>query len=161
GRSRPKRAEDLRLRGSPADGKPLLRAKVLTTPRTEVKEAEHVDVILISNLSLPGGTTASNVQEIRAQKRAGMKTGLIHHPVYDWGTSRPPNPKILNEVDGEAVRFLSLGEIVSCDLLLVRLPKAVETLLDDLPSITPKNIIVLANQTPDRYYRSDGLRHPA
>src|SRR5699024_12785508 len=39
--------------------------------------------------------------------------------------------------------------------------KAGETLLDDLPSITPKNIIVLANQTPDRYDRSDGVRHPA
>lgn len=159
--SSPNFSEDLPLRGSPTEGKPFLRPKVLTTPRTELKEAEHFDVILISNLSLPGGTTASNVQEIRAQKRAGMKTGLIHHPVYDWGASRPPNPKILNEVDGEAVRFLSLGEIVSCDLLIVRLPKAVETLLDDLPSITPKNIIVLANQTPDRYYRSDGVRHPA
>jgi len=157
----PKFSEDLPLRGSPKSAQPFLRPKVLTTARAGLKETEHFDVILISNLSLPGGTTASNVQEIRAQKMAGMKTGLIHHPVYDWGASRPPNPKILNEVDGESVRLLSLGETVSCDLLIVRLPKAVETLLDDLPTITPKNVVVLANQTPDRYYRSGGVRERA
>lgn len=154
----PQFRENLPLQGGLSSGQPFLRPKVLTAKRHALAAPEHFDVILVSNLSLPGGTTASNVQELRAQKQAGMKTGLIHHPVYDWGASRPPNPKILREVDGELVRLLSLGERVSCDLLVVRLPKAIETLIDDLPAIDAGKIVVLANQTPDRYYRPDGVR---
>lgn len=151
-------AQELPLRAGVSD--PFVRPKALIGALPDGAR-EHFDVVLLSNFSLPGGTTASNVQEIRAQKQAGLRTALIHHPVYDWGATRPPNPKILSEVDGESVRFLSLGESVSCDVLIIRLPKAIETLLDELPALDPGHVIVLANQTPDRYYRSDGVRERA
>src|SRR5699024_10869518 len=65
---------------------------------------------------------------------------------------------IMAEVDGESVRMLSLGESVTCDLMIIRLPKVVETLLDRLPRVEARRVIVLANQTPDRYYRAEGAR---
>ena len=114
--------------------------------------ASHVDVLMMSNFALPGGTTASNIQEIQAQRRAGLTTGLLHHPIYSWPTFRAPNPKVLGEVDGDRVRFISSGEEVSCETMVVRFPRIFEQPLDVLPRIDARRVVLVVNQPPQRTY---------
>lgn len=115
----------------------------------------HFDVIILSNFNLPGGTTSSNAQEIEAQTAAGLRTGLIHHPIYEWNVSRGINPKILQYVDGDQVRLVTPRQRVTCDLLVIRAPKIGERLMDDMPRIDAGQTIFVINQTPLRSYGLD------
>jgi len=111
-----------------------------------------VDVVMISDFSLQGGTTSSNRQEILAQRDAGLRTGLVHHPIWDWDVTKPVSPQIDDLVDGDIVRWVDAGEDVSCDVLVIRAPKLGEVIMDDLPRITAASTVVVVNQTPFYYY---------
>ena len=129
-------------------GTPMLLSTRFHTPRPD----RHFDVVLMSDFRLPGGTTSSNLQEIVAQRNAGLRTGLIHHPVAAWALSRGVNPKIMAAVDNDLVRFVAPDERVTCDLLIARLPKMGEHPMSVFPTVDAAQRIVVLNQTPNRYY---------
>jgi hypothetical protein len=131
-----------------ASGVPSLLTARIRAPRT----ARHFDVVLMSDFGLPGGSTGSNLQEITAQRRAGLTTGLVHHPVAEWGVRHGVNPKVMAAVDNDRVRFIAPDERVTCDLLVVRVPKLGERPMDVLPAVEAANRIVILNQTPNRRY---------
>ncbi|WP_017585308.1 glycosyltransferase family protein [Nocardiopsis ganjiahuensis] len=131
-----------------ASGVPSLLTARIRAPRT----ARHFDVVLMSDFRLPGGTTGSNLQEITAQRDAGLSTGLVHHPVLRENHSLGVNPKILAQVDNDRVRFVAPDERVTCDLLVVRFPLIGQRPLDVLPSVEAARRIVVLNQTPNRRY---------
>lgn len=114
------------------------------------------DVVIASDFSLPGGTTASNVEEIRAQKKKCLYTGLVHMPRYDLDPNRIINPKIRNLIDGDLVQMLVYGEEISCDLLIVRHPPVLQIWRKYLPYITAKDIRIIINQTPRSNYGVNG-----
>ena len=116
----------------------------------------HFDVLMISHFGLPGGTTGSNAQEIEAQARAGLRTGLLHHPIHDWGRAKPLSSKIMELVDGDRVQFVHWSDRITCDLLLIRHPKVCDHPVDDLPDITAGHTALIINQPPCRYYGADG-----
>ena len=118
-------------------------------------ERRRLDVVILSDFRRPGGTTASNLQEVQAQRRAGLSTGLIHHPVYEWKSEGGEiNPKVWDEIDGEGVRLISSGEKIECDVLVVRFPKILERMIDGLPDVRARHVALIANQTPMRSYGS-------
>ncbi|WP_194202123.1 glycosyltransferase family protein, partial [Glycomyces albidus] len=117
------------------------------------------DIVLVSNLNLLGGTTASNAEEIKAYRDAGLTVGLIHHPVYEWNVARDVNPKI-TELLGESVVMLRPGDEVDCDLMVIRFPPLLMRLMDDAPDVKPAKTVLLVNQTPFEAYGPDGAgRH--
>lgn len=138
-----------RLSSSALESAPPGTPNVLLRSDSQLIET---DLVVMSNLSLPGGTTASIAQEIQAQRSSNLLTALIHHPVFDWGVSRSINPKLLALCDGRAVQLASVEQTISADLLVIRLPKVVEHLIDRLPSLEVKHIAVVINQTPWRRY---------
>jgi len=119
-------------------------------------ENRHFDVILASEFRLPGGTTTSNVEEITAQKELGLTTGLLHLSRYYARTNMPINPKIRDMIDGDQVQMLTYGEKVTCDLLIVRFPPALQEWQKYVPDVEAKNICVIVNQTPKRDYGENG-----
>ena len=116
----------------------------------------HFDVLMVSHFALPGGTTGSNAQEIEAQSRAGLRTGLLHHPIADWTRSKPISPKIMRLVDGDRVRFVHWSDRITCDLLLIRHPKVSNRIADDLPDVEAAHTALVINQPPYRYYGQGG-----
>lgn len=136
-----------------ASGVPVLLTARIRAPRT----TRHFDVVLMSDFRLPGGSTSSNLQEITAQRDAGLSTGLVHHPVLREDQSRGVNPKVLAAVDNDRVRFVAPDERVTCDLLVVRFPLIGQRPLDVLPSVEAARRIVVLNQTPNRRY---GVEEP-
>ncbi len=114
----------------------------------------HFDVIIMSDFGLPGGTTSSNLEEIKANTKFGLTTGLVHnrHPRFD---SSVVNPKILAACS-PSTRFVNAHEIVSCDVLVIKHPTAAAEIPDDFPKISVNgNIVMVVNQTPMTGYQGD------
>lgn len=120
--------------------------------RDRTRRDRHFDVVILSDFQLFGGSTGSNLQEITAQRRAGLRTGLVHHPIHSRNLHHGVNPKILAATDDELVRFVSPDERITCDLLIVRVPLIGERIMDDLPRIEAAHSVVVLNQTPNRCY---------
>jgi hypothetical protein len=110
------------------------------------------DVVIASNFNLPGGTTASNLNEIALLTAAGLRVGLIHNPLYHMRPGRALNGKILDLVDGETVSLIEPGASVACDLLLMRFPPFAAKLRDDLPKVRAEERMLVVNQAPMTYY---------
>jgi glycosyltransferase involved in cell wall biosynthesis len=117
----------------------------------------EMEVVVLSDLCLPGGTTASNLTEIEANERHGLRTGLIHNrdPRFrDQGI----NPKFLN-AHSALTRVLTVGEQVNCDVLVIKYPPSAMELPDLIPEITVRGQILLAvNQSPMTGYTGDDRR---
>ncbi|WP_460772218.1 glycosyltransferase family protein [Nocardiopsis nanhaiensis] len=140
-----------------SSGVPLL----LTSRVRPSSHDRHFDVVVMSDFRLPGGTTSSNLQEITAQRRAGLRTGLVHHPALRGDHAHGINPKVLAAVDNDLVRFVAPDERVTCDLLVARFPLIGQQPLDVLPSVEAARRIVVVNQTPDRRYGAGSPRYEA
>ena len=122
------------------------------------KSVRHFDVIIVSDFRLEGGSTLSSVEEIKAQKQAGLRTGIIQMARYDYPAKKKINPKIRHLLDGEAVQLLVYGEKVTCDLLILRYPPILQEWQKFVPNVAPKKINVIVNQTPMSDYGLEGIR---
>lgn len=124
--------------------------------RVPAGSPRRFDIVITSHFALPGGTTSANAEEIRAYRKAGLKVGLLHHPVYHWDVGRAIDQKILDLVDDEQVCLLGVEDWAECDLMIVRFPPAMMRLLDDRPRIVPDRTVLVVNQTPYSYYGPEG-----
>lgn len=115
-----------------------------------------LDVVIVSNMNLPGGTTSSNEAEILAFREAGLRVGLLHHPVWNANIARQINPKLEVLIDGEQVVRLTAADTARCKLMIVRLPNTMVKLMDDLPRIQSDRTILVINQTPHEEYGVTG-----
>ncbi|GAB3648325.1 glycosyltransferase [Glycomyces tarimensis] len=119
----------------------------------------ELDVVVVSNFMLPGGSSSSSAEEIRAFRQAGLRVGLVHHPVYDWPLDRPLNHKIRDLLADDGVVWISARDTVRCDLAIVRFPRIMMRPMDDLPEMNARRTILVVNQPPYEYYGpTDGRR---
>lgn len=127
-------------------------------PKREVKPSggRHFDVIIASEFRLLGGTNMSNVEEIKAQRRMGLRTGLIQMSRYDFDSEKRINPKIRELVDGNQVQMLVYGEDISCDVLIIRHPPVLQEWQKYIPKVNARSIKVIINQPPKRDYGENG-----
>ncbi|GAA2301410.1 hypothetical protein GCM10009853_067320 [Glycomyces scopariae] len=111
-----------------------------------------LDVVVISNFMLPGGSSSSSAEEVRALRRAGLRVGLLHHPVYDWPLDRPLNEKIRELLDDDGVVWIGAHDRVACDLAIVRFPRIMMRPMEDLPHLEARRTILVVNQPPHEFY---------
>jgi hypothetical protein len=110
------------------------------------------DVVIASDLRLPGGTSSSIVEEIKAQAKAGYSTGLLHVPIYP--KPRPFNAKIRRCIE-EGLATLIVGtDHVDARLLLIRPPRAFERVPPFASRLTVGMAFVVVNQVPEDESRS-------
>lgn len=141
---------------------PQERRFAIPEPMWPTKEEKHdgkrhFDVIIASEFRLLGGTNMSNLEEIKAHKRFGKKTGLVQMSRYDLNSVEEVNLKIREMLDGEDVQLIVYGEKVTCDVLIVRHPPILEEWQRYLPEIEAKQVAVIVNQPPKRDYSEEGL----
>ncbi|MBA2556956.1 MAG: glycosyl transferase, partial [Chloroflexi bacterium] len=78
------------------------------------------DVVMVSDLRFPGGTSSSLAEEIAAQASAGYRTGLVHIPGPLVAGLRPLNPKLVRCVE-EGLADLVVGRrAIDARLLVMR-----------------------------------------
>lgn len=130
----------------------LAIAEIRGWPTTdETTTATRVDVVMISDFGLGGGTTSSNITEIRAQRAAGLSTILVHNRSPKF-LDEGPDPRVLALLDDQ-VRFLGSGERIECDVLLLKYPPSALELPDALERIHVRgDVVVIMNQTPRTGY---------
>ncbi|MCU6710424.1 glycosyltransferase [Paenibacillus sp. J5C_2022] len=118
------------------------------------QSCRHFDVIIVSDFSLPGGTTASNVEEVYAQLGAGLTTGLV--PLYFNPRAKyRMNPAIQSLIDGRRVALLRHDEQAACEVMIIRHPRILQA-KQEVPRITADRIHLIVNQTPKRSYGKGG-----
>lgn len=104
-----------------------------------------VDVLHVSDLRLPGGTTHSVAEEVRAQAAAGVTSYLLHAPsdlvrkVIPWSAS------IRGLLDLPGVHTLSPRAELHARVVIVRHPTVVQTTAATFPGITADRVVMVAN----------------
>lgn len=129
--------------------------------RREGPRRSRLDVVVVSHFGLPGGNTSAITADIQAYLELGLSVGLVHHPVFDWRIDAPISERVLQLVDGERVRLLGAHDEVECELAVVRLPTVLAKPLESRPAVIARSTVVIANQTPYRFYGPDGPREQA
>ncbi|WP_293712338.1 glycosyltransferase [Stenotrophomonas sp. UBA7606] len=126
-------------------------ATLLPDKRTEIK----LDVLLVTDLSFPGGTTGSNIGMIIAARKAGMRIGVLHWPMLAH-VENAANPKILRAIAEAEAEVVVPGLQVSCDIVLVNHPGILMDVPDIVPEVETKAGVIIMNQAP--MSRSEGGR---
>ena len=129
---------------------------MLPIPEAKPNGRRHFDVIIACEFRLLGGTNMSNIEEIKAQRKLGLKTGLVQMSRYDLNSVKEMNPKVRELIDGDQVQMLVYGEQVSCDVLIVRHPPILQEWQQYIPDIKAYHVRVIVNQPPKREYSDQG-----
>lgn len=118
-----------------------------------------VDVLIVSDLSLPGGTTASNAADVRALRGAGFTVALFHHPSYDLDAVRDVSGKILAlAAEDDGVRLIGRRDRVRARLTVVRFPPCMTRLIAERPEVESGRTVLVVNQAPYYYYGAEPRR---
>ncbi|MGH8165930.1 MAG: hypothetical protein ACREQ1_01755, partial [Woeseiaceae bacterium] len=115
------------------------------------KRDQHYNLIIISDLTLLGGTRRCNEGYIAAATRLGMKVGLLHWARYDLKLADDVAKEYRILSCDENVDILTADDQVSADLAIVHHPPIMKYLPDAVPRIDTKKLGVLVNQLPQRF----------
>ncbi len=110
--------------------------------------AHQFDVVDISDLRFPGGTSHSIAEEIAAQAGAGYRTGLIQLNGPLVGRVRAVNPLIRRHVTHGNAMLLVDRAPVQARIAVVRHPAVLQHAADQLPPVVADHVVVVANAGP-------------
>ena len=122
------------------------------------------DLVIISDLSLLGGTRRCNEGYISAATELGLRVGLFHWPRYDHRLAEvaPEYRRLSYQAN---VDILVPEDTIECDAVLIHHPPILKYRIDDVPSITAQRVGILVNQLPmqsfsaePKYYFADEVR---
>jgi glycosyltransferase involved in cell wall biosynthesis len=117
-------------------------AQLIQAGTTEVPE---VDVAIISDFRLPGGTTASIAEEARAQSAAGLSTALVHTQSAVTTTATGFSRHILGVLGLPGVHVVSSRAALHARLVIVRHPYVMETCATEFPRLRADQVVLVAN----------------
>jgi hypothetical protein len=123
--------------------------------------ADHqVDVLMVSDLRFPGGTSHSVAEEIAVQAQVGWSTGVVHLNGPVITQLKPVNPRIQEQLRRGRARLLLGDRPIRTKVVVVRHPAVLEDAADQLPLIETEHLVLVANAPPtgidgDRYYRPE------
>lgn len=121
------------------------------------QQRRHYDVVIASDFRLLGGSTHSNAQEILCQAKNDISTGILPMFRYDFQSIREITSIVRNQIDGKKVKILSAGDVISCDVLIVRYPPVLYHRLRYMPDVQAKEIRIIVNQPPMSDYGPNGV----
>jgi len=107
------------------------------------------DVVTVTDCRLPGGTATSTAEEISAQARAGLRSGLVHVDTPLVGRTRPINPRLRRRIESGEASIALPTDHISSDLVVIRHPLVAASVSSTAtPHITTDRCIVVINQAP-------------
>ena len=118
---------------------------------------QHFDVVVASDLRLPGGTTASLAEEVRAQAAAGYRTALVHvnsrlSRKFDLGL----DARIRQCIDEGLATLLTPDDSVTASLALLRNATVFETPQAATPTVRAEKVVLVVNNVA---VDASGTRH--
>jgi hypothetical protein len=125
-----------------------------------VSADRQVDVLMLSDLRFPGGTSHSVAEEIAVQAQVGWSTGVVHVNGPLLSRIGPVNPRIQEQLRRGRAKLLLGDRPIRTKVVVVRHPAVLENAADQLPQIETEHVVLVANAPPtgidgDRYYRPE------
>lgn len=122
----------------------------VSTLSAQLQQAGHqpvqqAQVSLLSDLRLPGGTTASIAEEVRAQAEAGITTALIHAQSGITNTATGFSRHIQPLLGQQGVHVVSPRAPLHTRLLVIRHPQVIATAAAEFSGITAEQVVIVAN----------------
>jgi hypothetical protein len=119
------------------------------------------DVVVVTDLRFPGGTSSSLVDEITAATEAGYRIGLIHLANARLGRALPVHPGLQALLDGGRAQLLIPGEPATARLGMVKHPMVFADWPEGRFPIDVERVLITVGQVPaDRhgvYYDPDAV----
>lgn len=103
------------------------------------------DVVHITDFRLPGGTTHSVAEEVRAQSEAGYRTHLVHAPSHLVGKAAGWSSNILEVSKLPGVSVSSERAHIRAKMVIFRHPSVVEQTPSTFKNIVADKVLVVAN----------------
>ncbi|MEP2651772.1 MAG: glycosyltransferase [Paraglaciecola sp.] len=107
----------------------------------------HYDLVIISDLSLLGGTRRCNEGYISAALDSGLRVGLFHWPRYDLKVAEIAD-EYMELSYNENVDILVPEDDIDADLVIIHHPPILKYEIDAVPTIDCKKVAILVNQSP-------------
>lgn len=109
-----------------------------------------LDIVLIGDFNMSGGTYHSAMGMLRAAKAAGLSAGLLHYRRYDLDVTAPLKKDVIDYAAENGVRIISAGEHVEAGTVVVTHPPILQHRLDMFPQIEHERLVVVVNQMAER-----------
>lgn len=106
------------------------------------------DVLTLSDLRLPGGTSHSNAEEIQAQHRLGLSSELVHLNGGLSAAARSLNPRLEHLIREGQASFQPTPAPRRAPLAIVRHPAMIATAHEQLGRVDVDQVIMVVNATP-------------
>ncbi len=107
----------------------------------------HYDLVIISDLSLLGGTRRCNEGYVAAALDSGLRVGLFHWPRYDLKVAEIAD-EYMELSYNENVDILVPEDDINADLVVIHHPPILKYEIDAVPTIDCKKVAILVNQSP-------------
>lgn len=112
------------------------------------------DIVYLADIRFPGGTSTALLYELRAAARAGLKAGLIPVASPILARSRPPNPKLLDEIRDTRTVIVPAQEIPRSRVAFAYHPTLLDPTLAKPPRFKADTFALVAHHPPlDRFGR--------
>lgn len=112
------------------------------------RRGREYDLILVSDLSLLGGTRRCNLAYLDACRALGMRIGVANYPHFTLRTAREIAPEYRALFQHREIDLLTREDSVHARLLLVHYPPVLQWPFAALPSIRADRHLLLVNQLP-------------
>ncbi|WP_129662639.1 hypothetical protein [Phytoactinopolyspora endophytica] len=103
------------------------------------------DVLMVSDLRLSGGTTASMAEEIRAHAAAGYRTALLHVNSSLTSKTLGISAHLSTLIDDGLATLVLPGDTVHARHAIVRHPAVAQDLVEPLRTVTVDGVSLIAN----------------
>ncbi|MDS2174053.1 hypothetical protein Q7C18_15215 [Nesterenkonia sp. CL21] len=103
------------------------------------------DVVQVSDFRLPGGTTSSIAEEVRAQSQAGLSTALMHAAGSVTGYPIPWSTHIRRILDLPGVHVATPRDTLHARVLVIRHPTVIWSTPSTFDGVTADQVVVVVN----------------
>lgn len=116
-----------------------------------------VDLLLIGDFNLLGGTTQSALNMLDAGRAAGLSAALFHYRRADLDPARPLAPALRARAEASQTRIVAPGETIAAKTVILTYPPLLDLALDRFPKVAHETLAVVVNQMAERDLER---RHP-
>lgn len=111
---------------------------------------EGLDLLVIGDLNLQGGTQKSALHMARAARRAGIATGLLQYRRYDQDPAAPLDAGVRRLAGEIGLRIVAPGERLRAATVVVAYPPVLAERMDRFPALDHDRLVVVVNQLAER-----------
>lgn len=119
-------------------------------PQRDVRknESRHVDIVIATDFYLDDIAYNDIKKQLKIHKQIGKSTGLIQLSCYNINGAKKRNNHIRDCINGQDVQMLVYGESITCDVLIVLNPEALQEKQTYIPYVRPHTVVIVADRLP-------------